>query len=303
MSPRHIDDLFSLALDGGLSDAQRQRFDAHMRECAQCRSGYEEVQAAVDAVRALPAARMPRVVHLPSTPPVAEQRTRPTLGWPAFLRYRAGMASGVAVAAAAAILVVAVTHQGTSSGTRPNAPLSAAQRNNAASTASGGASTPSCPQPAGSTAAPPAQFNHRSLATDAARPGQQLVLATTSGEVGAGTRVPVYAVLTAPLPAAGEAPALRSATAIEAIPCVTVARPLSIAYAGNVGADQFQVPAAAPQATGTYKGSAVPQPVFYITVPPGTPSHTTLQITATVPAGYPNAGDPALSVELTITVR
>jgi hypothetical protein len=43
--------------------------------------------------------------------------------------------------------------------------------------------------------------------------------------------------------------------------------------------------------------------LFEFTVPPGTPSGTVLFIVASVPPGYPQAGDPPLTVNLRITVR
>ncbi len=116
--------------------------------------------------------------------------------------------------------------------------------------------------------------------------------------------MPVYAVLTAPL-AAAAAPAASAGrpASIAAVPCVSVG-PL-VAAGGADGAVPNSVPV-----LGTAAGAAGPSgalryaspPLLYFTVPPGTPVGTTLHITATVPAGYPHAGDPAMTVDLTITV-
>jgi hypothetical protein len=304
MPPRHTDDLFSLAYDGQLSDSQRQRFDAHLRECAECRSGYEHFQTSVDALRALPAARMPRQVHLPSTPPVAERRTPVRLGWPGFLRYRVGLASGLAAAAAVALVVVAVTHQAPR-GASPTGSYGAAAvpAQRGAGETGGAAETASCPRPASSTAgAPPASFSHRSVATDAARPGQQLLLATTSGQAEAGAQVPVYAVLTASLPVAGNRGAPSAGASIAAIPCVTAATPLHLVPAGPLS-DSAEHGAAATGAKAAQQAPGDGAALFYVTVPSGTPSGTTLRVMATIPAGYPDTGNPAITAELTITVR
>ena len=74
MSPRrHLDDLFSAAYEDELSPIDEARFQTHMQSCAPCAEAYAEFRATVEALRELPRARMPHVVHLPSTPPVAER--------------------------------------------------------------------------------------------------------------------------------------------------------------------------------------------------------------------------------------
>lgn len=111
MPPRHVDDLFSAAYDDALTERQRRFFTEHLQECSQCRSAYEQFHLSVDTVRALPPARMPIPVHLPSTAPVAEQRPLARLRLPWTPRFRPGMATGVAALAAAVLVAVAVTHQ------------------------------------------------------------------------------------------------------------------------------------------------------------------------------------------------
>ena len=68
MTPRrHLDDLFSAAYEDELSPIDEARFQAHMQSCAPCAAAYAEFRASIDALREVPKARMPHVVHLPST--------------------------------------------------------------------------------------------------------------------------------------------------------------------------------------------------------------------------------------------
>ena len=60
------------------------------------------------------------------------------------------------------------------------------------------------------------------------------------------------------------------------------------------------------QGTSTQGASVAPatsEAIQSFTIPAGTQPGTVLHITATVPAGYPQAGDPAFTVDLAITVR
>src|SRR5258706_292111 len=82
----------------------RARFEDHLPHCERCAAAAEEFRTAIDAVRALPAARMPVRVVLPATPPVAERRS-----WPPWLRVpRLGPAWGAGALAAAGIAAVVV---------------------------------------------------------------------------------------------------------------------------------------------------------------------------------------------------
>jgi anti-sigma factor RsiW len=80
---RHVDDLFTAALDDELSPIDDARFYTHIQSCNDCAAAYAEYTATVEALREMPKARMARVVHLPSTPPVAEEsaRRRISIGW------------------------------------------------------------------------------------------------------------------------------------------------------------------------------------------------------------------------------
>jgi hypothetical protein len=302
MPPRHVEDLFSVACDGRLSEQQQRRFEQHLRDCDACRAAYERFQAGVDAVRALPAARMPRAVHLPSTPPVAERRALGRVRWASLLRYRTGMATGLAAAAAVAVVAVAATHQTGTTGGGAGSAAGALSRQPSKPGAAADQFRPDCPQPAPVTAAsPPSGFDHRNLGTDPARPGQQLLVATPAGQVEPGARLPVFAVLTAPLPQVGAAPAGKSVASVAAVPCLTatgIAEHGDLRVENGVNSSSQSNPSpAAPRAAGG------PQPIFYVDVPASAPPGTVLRITAMVPSGYPDSGDPPLSVELTITVH
>jgi len=77
----HVDPLFSAAYDGTLAGAERARFDAHLAACPACASAFSEMATAVDAVRELGPARMPRTVVLPAGLPQRGRSERRALGW------------------------------------------------------------------------------------------------------------------------------------------------------------------------------------------------------------------------------
>ena len=304
MAPKHVHDLFSAAYDGTLGGAQAERFRAHVDTCPECAQAYDVFRTSVDAVRALPAARMPLPVHLPSDAPVPEQTLAARLRRLPRFRFVPGAATGVAAVAAAAIVVLALNHQGggnvaTNRGIGPNA-----------NSVAGGA--PACPQPVPASANPasPTAYQHRVSASDRGRPGQELVLATQTGSAAPGTQVLVYARLSVPQPSAGApgAAAARSAAPVNTtavVPCLRVsgAGPLAFAPAHSVKTDGNAaapvVPNGLSQAPGIPAGS---EAIQAFTIPAGTAPGTVLYITATIPANYPLAGDPTLSVDLAITV-
>ena len=307
MPQRHVEDLFSAAYDDELTESQADSFHQHLRGCATCASGYETFRASVDAVRALPQARMPHTVHLPSTLPVAEQRPR----WrrlrmprPRFGYGGATLVAGVAAAAILAIVLVRPTSQSTRS---ESGGAAGSQFQGALQQPSGCSPRTVAAQASGDA---PAGYNHRALGLDASRPGQRLLLATTTGDVAAGSQVVVYAQLTVPpavaaAPGGAQAPAGSGPSPQGVIPCLSLSNsgavsPLAVSSApvaqDNGGASTH----AAASAVGTDNG---PSPLFVFTVPPNTPPGTVLYIVATVPPGYPNQGDPILTVNLQITVR
>lgn len=117
MSPRrHLDDLFSAAYEDELSPIDEARFRAHMQSCAPCAAAYAEFRATIEALHEMPRARMPHVVHLPSTPPVAERVSRPRIGlsWFNLGLVRRFPATAIAGAAAVVLVVFALTHNGVS---------------------------------------------------------------------------------------------------------------------------------------------------------------------------------------------
>jgi len=304
MAGQHVEDLFSPAFDDALTAREAERFAAHLHDCDACASAYDAFQATVGAVRSLPAARMPVPVHLPSTPPIAEQRffpVRMSARWRP--RLRAGFATGVAAAAAAVIVVFAIGHQ-----SRP-----ATSQSGAAAPAFFGATSgpaASCPTSVPSSVAgeqASGGFANQETKSEPGRPGQQLVVATTSDQYAAGARVPIFAVLTAPLPAAGlQSTSVSPAASVAVVPCVSVSSrpPAGAAAAGGLG------PIAATPGARSLSGGpstalapAAQTPILYFTIPPGTAPGTVLHVVATVPAGYPQAGDPAFSVDLTLTVH
>ena len=302
MASDHVDELFSIAVDDELSAPQSQRFHRHLATCARCAQAYDSFRSAVQSVRALPPARMPLPVHLPSTSPGPERGT--AAAWLRGLRRRwvvPGSATALAGAGALVIVLIALTR---SSGT-PNVTLSSG---------GGGAAnsqSAACVQRAsGPATLDTGTYTNRATKTDPSRPGQTLVLATDASTVSAGGQVVVYADLSVPVPVAGAPGAPASSAAASVVPCLsltglpqpaasalTVAPAPAGAYAPMAGAPQPAQGSAA-QAP---PASALPLRAF--TVPPGTPPGTVLHIVATVPGGFPDAGQQFLSVELTITVR
>ena len=311
MASQHVPDLFSAAFDGELSSEQWLQFKEHLATCVECAAAYETFRTGVESVRLLPAARMPLPVHLPSGAPVAQRQT--AAAWLRGLRRRVplvpGGATAVAAVAAAAIALIALTHPATT----PNPTTSASNPNTAAGRGeAGSAAQGACPSRAAAVpSAKEAAYSYRETKTDPSRPGQVLVIATDSATAAAGSQLVFYASLSVPLPTAGAPGAPASTAAAAVVPCLSVTglpgsqlplavpQPPSFAAAANG--------AAAPQpASGTQDSSLATQAdagLQTITIPAGTPPGTVLHIVATVPAGFPSAGDPPLSIELTITVR
>jgi hypothetical protein len=307
MPPRHVEQFFSAAYDDELSEAQADQFQEHVRGCAACAAAYETFRASVDAVRALPQARMPLAVHLPSTAPVAEQRPRSRRFRLPRLRVGYGGATLVGAVAAAVIVGILLVRPAGSGGGANN--LTAGN----SAVPPGAHSANACPGTlAGSKAgAPPAGYQHIAYEMDESRPGQRLVVATSTGDVAAGSQVVVYAQLSVPLAAAaapGTPGAAASTTtgAVAVIPCLSVtgigsAVVSPLAALPAPGAQDGAAAALSPSAVHGANGPS--SSLFEFTVPPGTPSGTVLFIVATVPPGYPQAGDPPLTVNLRIVVR
>ena len=314
MSPRrHVDDLFTGAYDDDLSPIDEARFQAHLRACPDCSAAYSEFTATVEALRELPKARMARVVHLPSTAPVAEEsgRRRISFGWlnAGFLRRfpATALAGGVAVV----LVVFALAHTG--GGTSSTASI--ASGNEAGGPAGDHvpavpAAESACTQQLApvSGATPPAGFSQPVVAKSLSQPGDQLSLAASSLSVTAGQQVTFYAQLSEPLASAGAPGAQSTTSAIRAVrPCVSIAvgsgallvLPTTVNGSGN------GVPGAT---TGDFAGDPGSAPVgsgslVTFTVPAGLAPGTVIHVAAEIPAGFEFAGSRALTATLTITTR
>jgi hypothetical protein len=313
---RHVDDLFTGALDGDLSPIDEARFHAHLQSCSDCSAAFTEFTATVEALHELPKARMARVVHLPSTPPVAEEspRGRLSLGWlnPGML-LRRFPATAVAGAVAVVLVIIALTHG--SGAPTTNGADQAGGANSA--TAPAPALDAACGQPTAITeSSPPAQFAAPQVATNVSLPGVRLVLAASSLSVESGQNVSVFAqasypVTTAQLPGATAVPAASRAVR----PCVSVAVGSSggiyggSGYRASSGPTSETVPVAIPS---TDHGGPVGQPapvalpsesLVTFTVPAGLAPGTVLRVVASLPAGFDGPGSPALTATLTLTTH
>jgi hypothetical protein len=316
MSPRrHVDALFTAAHDDDLSPIDEARFHAHIRTCKDCAAAFAEFTATVEALRELPKARMARVVHLPSTPPVAERSTRPriSLGWLNAGLLRRFPATAVAGAVAAGLIIFALVHNGggiTSTKGTPSSFGSSAVGSGVqpvagppAGSAQGSACTPAIASIVESS--PPAGFSPARVATTASLPGARLVLATSSLSVKAGQSVVVYAQLSLPVASlgipgtTGAPPARRTVR-----PCVSVAV-AGTGYklgteAGTANPQLSEPPLASPA---SLHGTTDTAPLLAFTVPPGLAPGTELQVVASIPAGFEGPGTPALTATLTLTTH
>jgi hypothetical protein len=313
VTPRHLDDLFSAAYGDELSPAEQTRFDQHMQTCEPCAAAYEEFKAGIAALKELPPARMPLAVHLPSTLPVAEKPSRPTIGlsWFNLGLLRRFPATAAAGAIALVLIILAIAHVG-SGATQSVASLPDAAPGAAQVAPQAGHGTPaaaSCTQLTTVTgSAPPISYAEETKVTDPAEPALHLVIAAPTEVVSAGSTVVLYAQLSVPTTSAGN-PASTAATppARALLPCVSVGvadtnQQLDVLRPGSEGL-------AIPQATGSSGASgasgfqsadAVPEYAF--TVPAGLAKGTQIHVIANVPAGFAAFGSPPLTAELTLTI-
>jgi hypothetical protein len=313
MSPRrHLDDLFSAAYDDELSPIEEARFHAHMQSCAPCAAAYAEFRSTVEALREMPKAQMPHVVHLPSTSPVAERAPRPRigLGWFNLGVVRRFPATAIAGAFVVLLAVTALLHGGaTPTSTGSNALQGpAADSGQHGSAAGPQVPTTSCTSIVGITAAGlPASFSQEDLATDPAQPAEHLILAAPTLQVTAGKPAVVYAELSVPLRSAAN-PGTTSAPlpARAVLPCVSV----SVVSTGDRLEFLPAVEAPQPQGAGSSEVSpgfvispSTTGPLLSFQVPAGLAPGTELRVVATIPAGYTGPDSPALTAELTLTTR
>lgn len=310
MTPRHLDDLFSAAYENELAPAEQTRFETHMQGCEPCASAYEEFKAGIAALRELPQARMPHAVHLPSTLPVAERASRPSIGLSWFNLGLLRRFPATAVAGAVAVILVIIALRVGSNGTLGGSttPVSGTA-NSATAPRDHATTTASCTEPtviAGST--PPINFALETQAADPAEPALHVVLAAPTQVVSAGATVNLYAQLSVPATSvANPASSASTPPARALLPCVSVAvgGTRALLALPSTGGEGFAapVPDYNPGAPGSsaYQ-SAATGPLYSYKVPVGLPAGTELRITATVPAGFAAVGSPPLTAELTLTI-
>jgi len=314
MTRRHIDDLFTAAHDDELSPIDDARFHAHLRSCKDCAAAFAEFTATVEALHELPKARMARVVHLPSTPPVAERSPGPRIsfGWLNGGLLRRFPATAVAGAAAAVLIIVALIHNGGNVPTSSHSLAGGAAGSTVPAVGPGANSQDAaCAQPIAAVtgSAPPVRFAPPQVATDRQLPGARLVLAASTLSVTPGQNVTVYAQLSLPLSSLGAPGASGAQPAARTVrPCVSIViggkdQRLSVPAAATPGTASgpggpagIVSPAPLPGSTGT-------SPLLAFTVPSNLAPGTQLHLVASIPAGFEGPNSPALTATLTLTTR
>ena len=303
----HVDEIFSRAFDDELRGAERERFDDHLASCTACHEAYDHFRASVSALRTLPHAVMPVNVHLPAAPPVA-------LTWWQRLadlstEFKVVVAT-VFFLALAALAGINLSH-GTQTASRlggnamPVTMLTPGVHRGAAvpqpMTTPGALTSslaPACtPQSVSqASASAPTGFANVVTQNDASRPGTQIVLATPDVKVSAGSQLLVYSRLT-------------NGGSIGAIPCVALQDvPTYGSSSVAPGAPNNAAAGAASQsrvfdmATPTQDVSVSGTPLQTVTIPAGLQSGTTLELTATVPSGYPAGSGGVVTVVLYVQV-
>ena len=107
----HVEEFFSEAYDGELSQKDQVIFDRHLGECSVCSDAFAELTIAIDAVRELKPVHMPQMVRIPEM-----GKHRKWFGNPVFFaswrrRWVAGFAATGMVAMAGLATVVVMTGQ------------------------------------------------------------------------------------------------------------------------------------------------------------------------------------------------
>jgi hypothetical protein len=312
MSPRHLDDLFSAAYEDELTPAEQTRFESHMQGCEPCANAYEEFKAGIAALKELPQARMPHVVHLPSTLPVAERPSRPTIGLSWFNLGLLRRFPATALAGAVAIVLVIVALRAGAAGSVSTATLPVAGVTHPAPNAQPGdgtATTASCTQPTAITGStPPVSYALETLAADPAEPALHLVIAAPKQIVAAGSTVLLYAQLSVPTTAVGiPSSTVPTPPARALLPCVSVGvadtnQQFTLLRPTSDVPSAAQANGSSPGAGGAGYQAAVDGPLYAFEVPAGLAPGTQLHIIATVPAGFAAFGSPPLTADLTLTI-
>lgn len=301
---RHLDDLFSTAYENELSPIDEARFHAHMQSCEPCAAAYAEFRATIEALHELPKARMPHVVHLPSTLPVAERAPGHRMGWNrrSLGLVRRFPATAIAGGLAVVLVIFALVH-GSGGGT--TATPGAAQSDHGAAAAP--VTEAGCIQSIVTIngASPPAEFIHEDLAADPAQPAVHLVLATSTLDVRAGKPAVIYAQFSVPVQAIVKPGATAPSPPDRAVlPCLSV-------KVGSATSYEVVPPSSASLAIPAAAGAPVPAsglqtnkeagPLFAFQVPAGIAPGTEIRVVATIPANYTSPGSPPLTAELTLT--
>ncbi|MGA7988473.1 MAG: zf-HC2 domain-containing protein [Candidatus Dormiibacterota bacterium] len=318
---RHVDDLFTAALDDELSPIDDARFYAHIQSCKDCAAAYAEFTATVEALRELPKARMARVVHLPSTAPVAEEsaRRRISIGWlnPGGL-LRRFPATALAGAVAVVLIIVALAHGAGNTGTSTGQTAANGDQGGAAPAIAPGSVTQEAACASQVTAvvnsSPPATYSEPQVVSAPSLPGARLVLSASALSATAGQKVNLFAEFSLPQVSVGVPGSTNLTTATHSLrPCVTVtvgdtSAQLSVTgpsggYGSSTGGGADVPSPESPAPGGSLAGSVGGTPIFSFTVPPGTVPGTVLRVVASVPAGFEGFGSPALTATITITTR
>jgi hypothetical protein len=308
VSAPHLESQFSAAYDGTLTAEERRGFDIHLAACPVCARAFAEMSAAVDAVRELGTARMPRPVVLPEGPPgVEEMPRRRWLAAPLRHPWAAGLVGAVAAAALVLALVIPrvtgpgplLSAGGSESYARPlsggtpavSAPSADAPNGPCSPCASGGASSATrCPVPvptgsADPTAIPPG-YNNRVVRDDGTT---TVVLATNVSSYSPGETVEIYARL------------VDDRTGRAELPCAyLLGLPTGGVYAIPAGpghAQSGEPGAVAAAASGTMVNGA---PTELVAIPATASSGQTLQVAVDVPTvGAQAAHQVLLSISVT----
>jgi hypothetical protein len=307
MVSKHVEGLFSAAYDGELSADARAAFDRHLAECPDCAAGFAQLTTAVDALRELGPARMPRPVRLPEGSPIPERRLA---RWPAQLPRGRGLVAGLAaagmVAVAGGVTAVLVTRdltpvRSSSALAGPLSPENAAGAGTAArapSVSPPGASlapqyeapapaSEACaaPQPLGTGAASaaeiPAGFANRDTKDDGFT---TVVLATQAGSFAPGATVDIYARL------------IDDSDGAVYLPCTLLEGPVPSSPSSSLTVPAF-TPSATPLGGLTVDG----QPLLEVTLPASAVAGETFQVVVAVPAGAGEAVASEVSLPIQVT--
>jgi hypothetical protein len=290
----HVDGLLSAAYDGELGEDARAEFDRHLAECSSCAAAFAELTTAVDALRELGPARMPRPVRLPEGSPAPQRRLAGLFVRPAWWR---GWATGltavgaVAVAGVAAAVVLVNLHGGVAGPSRNYAAALAPAASGAAlqggdnlssgslclnCTAAGqpvpqaviGSQSACSAQPLGTGAAAaaqvPAGFSNQITNDDGS---VRVVIATQASSFAPGGTVYIYARL------------IDDSGGEVYLPCTDLAGPEPAVSGGAANASGAET-SATPEGQLVYEG----QPVLQATLPLAAQPGETYEVVVQVPA-------------------